>query len=139
MGQRLTVWLGGFLALVLLFSLIPFVTEVTLPRTALPQLDQSNVSFCELALCDEGNPLDLKVRDVILTETEAGTSMLIEFVNKPRWDGKREILLELRTVDGNLVDMALGNMVLNDKEALAELSFSGSIAELNDLKWFLGI
>jgi hypothetical protein len=139
MGQRLTVWLGGFLALLLLFSLIPFVTAVTLPRTDLTQLDQANVSFCEIAVCDEGNPLDLKIRDVILTETEAGTSMLIEFVNKPRWDGKREILLELRTVNGNLVDMALGNMVLNDKEALVELSFSGSIAELNDLKWFLGI
>ncbi len=139
MGQRLTIWLGGFLALVLLFSLIPFVTAVTLPRTDLPQLDQANLSFCELAVCDEGNPLDLKIREVILTETGTGTSMLIEFVNKPRWDGKREVLLELRTDNGDLVELASGEMVLNDKEALVELSFSGSIAELNGLKWFLGI
>jgi hypothetical protein len=139
MGQRLTIWFGGFLALVLLFSLIPFVTAVTLPRTDLPQLDQSNVSFCELSVCDEGNPLDLKIRDVILTQTEAGTSMLIEFVNKPRWDGKREVLVELRTESGNVVETASGEMVLNDKEALVELNFSGSITELNSLKRFLGL
>jgi hypothetical protein len=139
MGQRLTIWLGGFLALLLLFSLIPFVTAVTLPRTDLTQLDQANISFCELAVCDQGNPLDLKVRNIILTETDTGTSMLIEFVNKPRWDGKREVLVELRTESGNVVEMASGEMVLNDKEALVELSFSGSIAELNDLKWFLGL
>jgi hypothetical protein len=139
MGQRLTIWLGGFLALLLLFSLIPFVTAVTLPRTDLTQLDQANISFCELAVCDEGNSLDLKVRGVILSETEAGTSMLIEFVNKPRWDGKREVLVELRNESGNVVEMASGEMVLNDKEALVELNFSGSITELNDLKWFLGL
>jgi hypothetical protein len=139
MGQRLTIWFGGFLALVLLFSLIPFVTAVTLPRTDLPKLDQSNVSFCELAVCDEGNPLDLKIRDVILTQTETGTSMLIEFVNKPRWDGKREVLVELRTESGNVVETASGEMVLNDKEALVELNFSGSITELNSLRRFLGL
>lgn len=125
--------------MLLLFSLIPFVTAVTLPRTDLTQLDQANISFCELAVCDEGNSLDLKVRGVILSETEAGTSMLIEFVNKPRWDGKREVLVELRNESGNVVEMASGEMVLNDKEALVELNFSGSITELNDLKWFLGL
>jgi hypothetical protein len=115
------------------------VTAVTLPRTDLPKLDQSNVSFCELAVCDEGNPLDLKIRDVILTQTETGTSMLIEFVNKPRWDGKREVLVELRTESGNVVETASGEMVLNDKEALVELNFSGSITELNSLRRFLGL
>lgn len=139
MGQRLTVWLGGLLALLLLLSLIPFVTAVTLPRTDLPQLDTGNVTYCEINTCDLGNSLGLKIRDISVSENEFEATISIELVNEKRWDGEREAWMQFRTKTGVLIEMAKGEMILNDKTATLELSFTGSIAELNDLQWFLGL
>lgn len=139
LGQRWTVWLGWLLAVLLLFSLVPFVLAVTAPRTEVPQLNSANLVFCEIRACDDSNPLGLKVRDVTMTESEAETMIRIDFVNQPRWHGERVVIVEFRLESGEIKQMVEGNLVLSDKEAQVQFSFTGSIPELNELQWFLGL
>ena len=138
MGQRATLWLGLVLSALAIMGLIAFSITVTSPRLQTPALDTANVTYCDVTSCDLSNPLGLKIRDITLSENEFETTILIEFVNEQRWQGEREVWIQFRTKKGTLIEMAKGEMFLNDKTAELELSFTGSISELNNLNWFLG-
>jgi hypothetical protein len=137
-GQFAALWLGSLLSLIAILTLIPYALLVASPRQQLPQLDPSNITYCEISVCNDSSPLGLNIRDVTLSENSPKTTIIIEFINQQRWQGEREVWLQFRSDSGNIVEMASGILVLNDKTARVEFSFNGSTAELNTLKWLLG-
>lgn len=139
--------LGQRLALVLVFALsllaiVPAINQVNQDTgRVVPQLDTTNVSYCELIACGAIESMaGLVITDEIeITESDYGTKVSIRVINTGRLVGEREVWAQVRTQEGKLVEGMRTKLNLTDQgEQHVEFQFSGTPQELADLRVFLG-
>ena len=139
-GQRVTMLLGTFLALL---SLIPLsftlATEVT--RTTVSQLKFGEVNFYpleEAASVSELAGLEvLGITDV--AESEFGTTLKIQVLNHGQLVGKREVWAKVYSPAGNLREGMKIWLELKPKGPIyLEFFFTGTAKELAESKISLG-
>lgn len=116
-AQRLQMALGWLLSIALL---IPLYLQVQLEqsRTQFPQLDSTNVSYCELPKCVIAELSNLEVASVEIEEQNWATFVYVRFVNHGRLEGEREIWLELTNPEQELAEAAKTRLVLSNKGPL---------------------
>ena len=139
-GQRVTMLLGTFLALL---SLIPlsFTLAAEATRTAVSQLQFGEVNFYpleEAASVSELAGLEvLGITDV--AESEFGTTIKIQVLNHGQLVGKREVWAKVYSPAGNLREGMKIWLELKPKGPIyLEFFFTGTAKELAESKISLG-
>jgi hypothetical protein len=122
-SQRLQMALGWLLSIALL---IPLYLQVKLEqsRTQFPQLDSTNLSYCELPKCLIAELSNLEVASVEIEEQDWATFVYVRFVNHGRLEGEREIWLELTNPEQEIAEAAKTRLVLSNRgPVIAVFSF----------------
>lgn len=139
-GQRVTMLLGTFLALL---SLIPLsftlASEVT--RTTVSQLKFGEVNFYPLE--DAASVSELAGLEVLgitdVAESEFGTTIKIQVLNHGQLLGKREVWAKVYSPAGNLREGMKIWLELKPKGPIyLEFFFTGTAKELAESKISLG-
>jgi hypothetical protein len=106
------------MSLALFLGFVGQYAAVELPRKQIAQLSLAEVNYCELASCPAIQGLVLtKPENVIenLEEVSFGTSVSMDFVNGLQLEGKRDLWLKLVSAEGELIEMASTEIVLDLK------------------------
>mgnify|MGYP001026031245 CR=1 FL=1 len=101
--------LANILSLVLFLGFVLQFSLVEQPRRNVPQLDSSQVNYCQLEMCDEvfGVQLDNGASaKEDATQQSLGVLITLEFTNLARYEGERELWIRLVSPNGELVEMA---------------------------------
>lgn len=117
-GQRFALHLANVMSLALFLGFVGQYAAVELPRKQIAQLSLAEVNYCELASCPEIQGLVLtKPENAIenLEEVSFGTSVSMDFVNGLQLEGKRDLWLKLVSAEGELIEMASTEIVLDLK------------------------
>jgi hypothetical protein len=106
------------MSLALFLGFVGQYAAVELPRKQIAQLSLAEVKYCELASCPEIQGLVLtQPENVIenLEEVSFGTTVSMDFVNGLQLEGKRDLWLKLVSAEGELIEMASTEIVLDLK------------------------
>ena len=119
-GQKTALWIGNALSLLLLATLSLQLTLVESPRTKVPQLESSNLTYCEVLTCGKIESIaNLEPVAISITEGDHINTVRVEFVNHGRLVGSREFRIEFRDANGNWLESAKATLELTSKGRLA--------------------
>ena len=110
-------------------------------RQMISQLDPKAITYCEVEACGQIEKLaGLTItNDIDVVEKAFGTEIQIRVVNTGRLVGEREVWAQVRTSEGNLVEgMRTSLRLTNRGPQFIKLNFSGTVAELQAFRLFLG-
>lgn len=112
------------------------------PRSEVPQLDTSNVTYCELSDCGEmfGVRLDNGARaQAELIQTPIGVQLNLQFTNHARLEGRRQLWIRMESDSGAFIEAASTWIDLGPKgRTTAEFLITGTKAEIEASKLLLG-
>ena len=141
-GQRTTMHIANVGALLLFVAFVFQYQFVEQPRSEVPQLDTSNVTYCELTECGEMFGIELENGAVAAADsiqTPIGVELSLKFVNQARLDGRRELWLRMDTRDGEFVEAASTWIDLGLKtHTVAKFMITGLKAEIENSKIYIG-
>lgn len=119
-GQKAALVMANALSLLLLIGLALQLALVESPRTLVPQLQSSNLNYCEVLACGKIESVgDLEPVAVSIQEGEFINTIRVEFVNHGRLSGSREFRIEFRDSSGKWLESAKATLELTPKGRLA--------------------
>jgi len=129
--------LSVVISAVMIIALIGFWLMQAGPRTAVKQLDPSQIDYCNLSECLPVNKLaGLELvtapEPYVAVEVKWGTNVRLRFVNHGRLEGTRELRLVLRSDKGKIVEMMRQEVTFLPKgPMLVDFFFTGFPEELD--------
>lgn len=110
-GQRVSIFISLLISAAMTLSLLSFIQSTVLPRVQITQLDERQITYCELSKCEKID--SLKGLELIpnpdyfqITTGRWFTTVTMRFLNHGQLNGDRELRLVLRSSSGKIVEMA---------------------------------
>lgn len=134
--------LANLLSLVLFVGFVLNYATQELPRTKVPQLDTSSVSYCELRDCGEIQGFALENGASALdevVETRNGVLLTLKFRNSGMLQGERELWLRVMSAEGKILEMASVEISLSLRtRTVAEFELVSNLDQIRSGKLLLG-
>jgi len=131
-GQRVAILVATLLSIL---AIIPAANQIAQEVSRdVPQLDSTNVFYCELPSCGEVDSVPgLVVQgSYVATESEFGVFISIPVLNTALLSGEREVWVQLKSAAGAQVEGMRGRLVLGTKgQNQIEVFFTGNLDELD--------
>ena len=119
-GQKTALGIANALSLLLLIGLTLQLALIESPKTQVPQLQSSKLSYCEVLACGKIESIgDLEPVAISIEEGEYINTIRVEFVNHGRLIGSREFRIEFRDSSGKWLESAKATLELTAKGRLA--------------------